>query len=61
MEYWQPKVIFSISRGIRTPFSLDNCTMNKTRGFFARVLVDLDLLAELPNQLLVEHPRFACG
>jgi len=33
--------------------------MNKTRGVFTRVLVDLDMLVELPSQLLVEHPGFA--
>jgi len=37
---------------------LDDCTINKTRGFFARVLVDLDMLAELPSQLLVERLGF---
>ena len=58
MEYWQPKVIFSIARGVGTPISLDDCTINKTRGFFARVLVDLDMLAELPSQLLVERLGF---
>jgi len=33
--------------------------MNKTRGFFARILVDLDMFVELPSQLLVEDRGFA--
>jgi len=33
--------------------------MNKTRGFFTRVLVNLDMLVELPSQLLMECHGFA--
>jgi len=49
MKHWQPNVIFSIAREVRIPLSLDDFTMNKIRGFFARVLLDLDMLAELPT------------
>ena len=44
LEYSRPRVIFSISRGIGTPLSLDDHTMKKNRGLFVRVLVDIDLL-----------------
>jgi len=33
--------------------------MNKSRGFFAHVLVDIDFLFDLPNQIMVERLRFA--
>jgi len=59
MEYWQPKIIFSIVRGIDTPVSLDDRTMNKSRGFFASVLIDIDILFALSNQILVERSGFA--
>jgi len=59
LEYWQPKAIFSIVCGISRPLSLDDYTNNKSQGFFARVLVDVDLLSNFPNQILVEKPRFA--
>jgi len=59
LEYWQSKAIFSIVCGIGTPLSLDDHTKNKSRGFLARVLVDVDLLFVLPNQILVERSRFA--
>jgi len=36
VEYWHPKDIFSITRGVGTPLSLDDCIMNKTRGFFCK-------------------------
>jgi len=60
MEYLQPKEIFCIARGINTPLSLGDCTMNKSKSFFfVRVLVDIDMLFALPNQILVERLSFA--
>jgi len=58
MEYCQPKENFSIARGNDTPLSSDDFTMNKSIGFFARVLVNIDMLSILPNQILVERPSF---
>jgi len=29
--------------------ALDDCTIKKSRGFFVRVLVDVDLLSTLPQ------------
>ena len=59
LEYWKPRIIFSIVRGFGTPLSLNGHTMRKNRGMFARVLVDIDLLSPLSDQLLVERPNFA--
>jgi len=33
--------------------------MHKSRGIFARVLIDIDMLSALSNQILVERPNFA--
>jgi len=44
---------------IGTLLALDGCTMNKSRGIFARVLVGIDMLSTLPNQIFVERPEFA--
>jgi len=55
---WQSKAILSIGHDIGTPLSLDDYTKNKSRGFFTYVLVDVDLLSDLPNKILVEMPRF---
>jgi len=54
LEYWRPKALFSIARGIGTPLSLDDHTMRNNRGLFARVLVDIYLLSPLPDELFVE-------
>ncbi|XP_019447216.1 PREDICTED: uncharacterized protein LOC109350434 [Lupinus angustifolius] len=58
-EYWSPKIIFSIAGGIGTPLSLDGATSNRTFGHFSKVLVEIDLKIELPNQILVEREGFA--
>jgi len=59
LEYWKPRAIFSIIGGLDTPLSLDEHTMRKNRGMFARVLVHIDLLSPLPDDLLVERSDFA--
>ncbi|XP_068477203.1 uncharacterized protein [Phaseolus vulgaris] len=58
LEYWRSRAIFSFIKGLGTPFSLDENTMRKKRGMFARVLVDIDMLSPLPNHLLVERPNY---
>jgi len=59
LEYWRPKAIFSITRGIGTPLSLNDHTMRKNMSLFVRVLVDIDLLSPLHNHLLVERSDIA--
>jgi len=51
LEYWRPRTIFSIIRGLGTPLSLDESTVRKNRGIFARVLVDIDMLSLLPDDI----------
>jgi len=47
LEYWQPCDIFSIAKEVGIPSALDDCTINKIIGFYARVLVDVHLLSSL--------------
>lgn len=58
-EYWRPKILFSIARGIGTPLSLDDATTARTLGHYARVLVDVDPTGDLCDQILVERHGFA--
>jgi len=51
-------VLFSLTREVGTSLVLDDCPMKKTLGYYAQVLVDVDLLSFLPT-LLVEHLSFA--
>ncbi|KAF1898253.1 hypothetical protein Lal_00033019 [Lupinus albus] len=58
-DYWSARIIYSIVGGIGIPISLDEATSNRSFGHFARVLVDLDLKSDLPNQILVERECYA--
>ncbi|XP_019460146.1 PREDICTED: uncharacterized protein LOC109359906 [Lupinus angustifolius] len=51
--------LWSSIGGIGAPISLDDATNNRAFGHFARVLVDMDLKSELPNQILVEREGYA--
>ncbi|XP_019447356.1 PREDICTED: uncharacterized protein LOC109350589 [Lupinus angustifolius] len=58
-EYWSPRIIFSIAGGIGTPISMDEATHTRSFGHFAKVMVEINLKAELPDQILVEREGFA--
>ncbi|XP_019429990.1 PREDICTED: uncharacterized protein LOC109344585 [Lupinus angustifolius] len=58
-EYWSPKIIFSIAGGIGTPIAIDEATNNRSFTHFAKVLVDINLKAKLPEKILVEREGFA--
>lgn len=58
-EYWRPRILFEIATGVGTPISLDEPTRARSLGHFARILVDLDLTARLPVEILVERDNFA--
>ncbi|KAF1864526.1 hypothetical protein Lal_00021951 [Lupinus albus] len=53
-EYWSPRIIFSITGGVGTPISLNEATTNRTFGHFSKVLVEVNLKDNLPDQILVE-------
>lgn len=41
-EYWDPRIIMEIAKGVGIPLQLDKATKEGTNGFYARVLVDVD-------------------
>ncbi|KAL2327418.1 hypothetical protein Fmac_020845 [Flemingia macrophylla] len=58
-EYWRPRILFSIAKGVGAPLALDRITAARELGYFARILVDMDLLGAFPEQILVERKGFA--
>jgi len=59
LEYWRPRAIFFITKGLGISLSLNDHTMRKNRGLFARVLMDIDLLSFLLDHLLIKCSDFA--
>ncbi|KAK3225357.1 hypothetical protein Dsin_005219 [Dipteronia sinensis] len=54
-EYWHPKIIFDLARGIGVPLRLDMATMEGDFGHLTRVLVDIDVSTVPPSSLLLER------
>ncbi|KAK3199355.1 hypothetical protein Dsin_022770 [Dipteronia sinensis] len=57
-EYWHPKIIFDLARGIGVPLRLDKATIDGDFRHYARVLVDVDMSALLPSSVLLERDDF---
>ena len=47
-----------IARGVGTPLQLDRATKERQFGYYARILVDINLASDLPSSLMVEHENF---
>lgn len=46
-EYWRKKTLFEIVSGIGTPLTIDEATLSRVFGLYARVLVDVDMSGRL--------------
>lgn len=62
-DYWQPKIIFTISSSLGMPICIDSTSsksaFDRALDHFVRVLVDIDLTKELSYKILVERIGFA--
>lgn len=54
-EYWRPRILIEIGTTVSTLIALDESTRSRNFGHFARLLVDIDLSGNLPNEILVER------
>ncbi|KAF5206115.1 hypothetical protein FRX31_004300 [Thalictrum thalictroides] len=53
-QFWDYECVMSIAKGVGCPIGVDKVTAERELGFYANVLIDLDLSKSLPNQILVE-------
>ncbi|KAF9623162.1 hypothetical protein IFM89_037743 [Coptis chinensis] len=54
LEYWEIKTLFSLARAIGRPIHTDENTTKRTLGYYASVLMDLDLNEKIPDKIWVE-------
>ncbi|KAF3433552.1 hypothetical protein FNV43_RR24654 [Rhamnella rubrinervis] len=54
MEYWHPRILTDLTRGIGIPLRIDNSSLAGNYDHYARVLVDVDLTWFVPEKLLLE-------
>lgn len=48
MEYQHPRILMTFTRGVGIPLQVDRPTREKKYGFYARILVAVDLSQQLP-------------
>ncbi|XP_026396008.1 uncharacterized protein LOC113290641 [Papaver somniferum] len=53
LEYWDEATLFTISRAIRTPIKVDDATLQYQSGYYAKVLIEIDLTKTIPNKLWI--------
>ncbi|XP_026420089.1 uncharacterized protein LOC113316073 [Papaver somniferum] len=53
LEYWDEKTLFKISRSIGNPIKVDAATLNYQSGYYAKVLIEIDLAKSIPNKLWI--------
>lgn len=58
-EYWGKQTIFEIASGLGSPLTIDDATVNRRFGLFARVLVDVDLANKMFDSVIVEREGHA--
>lgn len=51
--FWHPQILSDLTRGIRVPFHIDDSTLAREVGLFARLLINPDFSAYLIVLLFV--------
>ena len=59
LEYWHPQILFSIANVIGVPIKISKYTLGKTFGFYAKVLVEVDVSCPLPSKIFIERDSFS--
>lgn len=58
VECWEPSFLMDIAGAVGEPLIIDDKTLQKEFGTFARVLVDIDFTKSLPGEILIQRERF---
>ncbi|KAL5704903.1 hypothetical protein ACHQM5_023265 [Ranunculus cassubicifolius] len=54
LEYWEVDILMAMARTIGNPIHVDKNTLKRDNGFYASVLVDVNLANAVPEKNLVE-------
>jgi len=54
-EYWMERTLREIASAVGTPLVLDNATLKRLFGHYARILVDTDFSKKIFHEILVER------
>ncbi|XP_026383741.1 uncharacterized protein LOC113279254 [Papaver somniferum] len=53
LEYWDEETLFTISRAIGVPIKVDAATLQYQSGYYAKVLIEIDLAKTIPKKLWI--------
>ena len=54
-EYWMEQTLREIASAVGTPLVLDNATLKRLFGHYARILVDIDFSKRIFHEIIVER------
>ena len=54
-EYWMERTLREIPTAVGTPLVLDNATLKRLFGHYARILVDIDFSKKIFHEILIER------
>lgn len=54
-EYWDYEILMTLAKGLGMPVGVDQRTLDREYGYFASVLVDIDLAKHVPDRVNVKE------
>ncbi|XP_026459619.1 uncharacterized protein LOC113360313 [Papaver somniferum] len=54
IEYWKEDILMAMGAAIGRPIRIDDATLKKEFGFYASILVEIDLAKAIPNKVWIE-------
>ncbi|KAF6169262.1 hypothetical protein GIB67_013692 [Kingdonia uniflora] len=54
VEFWEVDTLMALGRTLGTPIQIDQSSITMDFGYFAKVLIDIDLAEPIPSKILVE-------
>ncbi|KAL8483872.1 hypothetical protein ACS0TY_026524 [Phlomoides rotata] len=55
MEYWQPGILEAMESAFGMLIKIDDRTLHRRMGYYARILVDIDMKAELIDKIIYKR------
>ncbi|XP_026378691.1 uncharacterized protein LOC113273140 [Papaver somniferum] len=53
IQYWKDKILMNIGKALGRPIKFDETTFKKEAGYYANILVEMDLAKEIPSKINV--------
>ncbi|KAF9591381.1 hypothetical protein IFM89_004066 [Coptis chinensis] len=61
LEYWEIRNLLALGRAVGRPIHMDETTAKRELGYYASVLVDIDLSKSIPEKVWIESKTYNIG